>query len=163
MASQAGESTIVPIGLQGFHAQNPGIQFREAYRWGLSGPYLQFVKVRMLQCTHTHSKIHRLNPIEALVSNACWRKLCGVCGLFILLASKDSLCWQAFLLYSHWLLPACNWSSANVDILFTFRQVTSKSMLEWAIPSLDAWLMSGKKWESITLAYVELSNADCKS
>lgn len=34
-----------PFGLNAFHAQNEGVNFRQAYRWGLRGPYLAFTKV----------------------------------------------------------------------------------------------------------------------
>ena len=32
-------------GLGTFHPQNEGVNFRQAYRWGLRGPYLQFTQV----------------------------------------------------------------------------------------------------------------------
>ena len=35
-------------GLKGFHPQNEGVNFRQAYRWGLRGQYLSFVPVRNL-------------------------------------------------------------------------------------------------------------------
>lgn len=43
-----GEGHSLPLGLKGFHPMNPGVEFRQAYRWGLSGPYLRFTKVRPL-------------------------------------------------------------------------------------------------------------------
>ena len=32
-------------GLSTFHPQNEGVNFRQAYRWGLRGPYLLFTQV----------------------------------------------------------------------------------------------------------------------
>ena len=33
------------MGLQGFHQQNEGVNFRQAFRWGLTGPYERFIEV----------------------------------------------------------------------------------------------------------------------
>ena len=33
------------LGVQGFHPQNEGVNFRQAYRWGLRGSYLNFTQV----------------------------------------------------------------------------------------------------------------------
>lgn len=41
-----GEGHTLATSLHGFHPMNPGVEFRQAYRWGLSGPYLNFTKVR---------------------------------------------------------------------------------------------------------------------
>ena len=33
------------MGLQGFHPQNEGVNFRQAFRWGLTGNYERFTEV----------------------------------------------------------------------------------------------------------------------
>ena len=40
-----GEGKGLSTGLRGYHAFNPGVEFRQAFRWGLSGPYLAFTRV----------------------------------------------------------------------------------------------------------------------
>ena len=40
-----GEGMGLSVGLRGFHPVNPGVDFRQAHRWGLTGPYLAFTKV----------------------------------------------------------------------------------------------------------------------
>ena len=44
-----GEGKGLSMGLRGYHAFNPGVEFRQAFRWGLSGPYLAFTRVSTRQ------------------------------------------------------------------------------------------------------------------
>ena len=39
----SGEGELL-MGLQGFHPLNAGIDFRDAYRWGLHGTFLHFTQ-----------------------------------------------------------------------------------------------------------------------
>jgi len=57
LESESVGSNQLPVGLQGFHPQNPGIEFRQAYRWGLSGPYLRIVKVSFKLTYHTEARV----------------------------------------------------------------------------------------------------------
>jgi hypothetical protein len=44
-AQEAGAHGAPAMGLQGFHPQNEGVNFRQAYRWGLTGDYERFTQV----------------------------------------------------------------------------------------------------------------------
>ena len=43
----ASHDGALPTGLQGFHPLNAGIDFRDAYRRGLHGSFLQFTQARV--------------------------------------------------------------------------------------------------------------------
>ena len=53
------EGEGMSTGLRGFHPQNPGIDFIQAYRWGLSGPYLRFIEVCLAESF--------VNPLQDIV------------------------------------------------------------------------------------------------
>ena len=40
-----GSPDAAVLGIQGFHPENEGVNFREAFRWGLSGEFERFTQV----------------------------------------------------------------------------------------------------------------------
>ncbi|CAL8466252.1 g5788 [Coccomyxa elongata] len=62
------------IGLQGFHPQNEGVNFRQAYRWGLRGSYLNFTPVNVGDGVQ-HFKNTRIKPIGAWYRRVVLRML----------------------------------------------------------------------------------------
>lgn len=65
-ATQVKVPSEEPFGLNAFHAQNEGVNFRQAYRWGLRGPYLAFTKVNIGDVVQ-HWKNGILKPLLAKV------------------------------------------------------------------------------------------------
>ena len=64
-----GESKSLALGLDGFHHVNPGVDFRQAYRWGLKGPFLSFTKAcpaPSLRQSASLSQSHMLLHIRVL-------------------------------------------------------------------------------------------------
>ena len=57
----------LPTGLEGFHPLNAGINFRDAYRWGLHGTFLRFTQVRASPVLQLHWQFQAFAEMPAVL------------------------------------------------------------------------------------------------
>ncbi|KAK9842068.1 hypothetical protein WJX81_006813 [Elliptochloris bilobata] len=74
-AAAASRGGALTMGLQGFHPLNAGIDFRDAYRWGLHGTFLQFTEVTL--CDRWQHWVNSAVLPRLAWLHRAWRRVLG--------------------------------------------------------------------------------------